>query len=93
MPVEVYDSMEELKSALREIGNVLGKRLDDHDILVRLVTQQDNLIAEVRHNNKLREQAADDHEERIRTLEARINWLWGALGVSTAAGITISKFL
>ena len=77
---------------MEELIQVLSKRLDDHDILVRLVTQMDGLITDVRQNNTLAAAGREDHEKRIRDLEARINWLWGALGIGMAGSIAAAKF-
>lgn len=77
---------------MEELISVLSKRLDDHDILVKLATQQENLINEVRQNNKLASESRDDHEQRLRELEARINWLWGAIGLGMAGSFAAAKF-
>lgn len=81
------------EGVMEELIQVLSKRLDDHDILVRLVTQMDGLITDVRQNNNLTAAGREDHEKRIRDLEAKTNWLWGALGIGCAGSVALAKYL
>lgn len=93
---EIRDVLTKTGDALSKIGSVLEKtvdRLDDHDILVGVGNDLKHLVIEVQRNNTLAAQSRDDHEQRLRDLEARINWLWGALGIGVAGSVAISKLL
>lgn len=85
--------MDELTNVFRDISESLRDKLDDRELLVRLDEKLTGLVTEVRHSNSETRAVGTDHESRIRHLEARINWLWGALGISTAGAVAIAKFL
>ncbi len=65
---------------MEELKTLLSAKLDDHDLLIEMRTLQ-RIMAD-----KL-ETVTGDHERRIRSIEVRLNYIWGAMGIGGGAGI------
>lgn len=81
--------VERLHNAVAELVHVLKSRLEDHDLLVEMRTNQANLLGEVRAMRVENATTEADHEKRIRSIEAKVMY---GLGVVAALVIGL-KFV
>lgn len=61
---------------------------DDHDLLIQIKTTLDILVALVA--KKAEAEQVDDHEKRIRTLEA---WVWRAIGALAVLELAVGLYV
>ena len=81
--------VERLHNAVSELVHVLRSRLDDHDLLVEMRTNQANLLGEVRSMRTDNAVTEADHERRIRAVEAKVMYGMGAIAVL----VVVLKFI